>query len=131
MNLLVAKVFLKKSYVWIKNHWYIPLSLAFAAITWFFFRQKAEVMVDNVKKTREAHKKEIKVIESAHEKEILSRDKSLDKFIENSKILDKDLEEKIKVIRLKTEDRETELVSKEIEELAAALSDSLLGGKKK
>lgn len=131
MTLLALKAFLKKAYVWVKNYWYVPIGFLITVITWFFFRQKAEMMVDNFNKTREAHKKEIKVIETAHEKEILSRDKSLNKFIENNKILDKDLAEKIKAVNIKEESREEELANKEIEELATALSDSLSGRKKK
>jgi len=116
---------MKKIYVWIKNHWYIPLSLLAAAVTWFFFRQKSQLMVENVKKTREAHKKEIEIIENAHEKEVFSRDKSLRKFVENNKILENNLEEKIEEIGNKEVDRKTELVHKDVEELARAFADSL------
>jgi len=125
MQLLAIKTFIKKAYVWVKNHWYIPLSLLTASIVWFFFRQKSQAMIENVKKTRESHKEEIKIIEESHEKEILSRDKSLNNFVENSKFLDKELEEKIKEIEHKEVDRKSELVNKNVEELAQDFADSL------
>jgi len=125
MGFFAIKTFVKKVYVWIKNHWYVPLSLFAASVTWFFYRQKSQVMVENVKKTREAHKKEIEIIEDAHKEETLSRDKSLNKFVENNKFLDKNLGEKIKEIETKEADRKVELINKDIEELAQAFADNL------
>ncbi len=125
MNFFVIKAFVKNMYVWIKNHWYVPLSFIAASITWFFFRQKSQVMVENVKKTREVHKKEINIINDAHEKEVLSRDKSLNKFVESNKILEEALEEKTKEIEHKETDRKSELVNKSVEELAQDFADSL------
>lgn len=130
MNLLAIKTFLKKAYVLVKNYWYVPVGLIVTMVTWFFYRQKAEVMVDNLKKTREAHKKEIGIINDAHEKEILSRDKTLNKFVENNEILERNLREKVKKINDKIEKRKKEHGSKEIDELAQAISDSLTKEKK-
>lgn len=125
MSFLAIKVFVKKIYIWVKNHWYIPLSLFAASLTWFFYRQKSQVMVENVKKTREAHKKEVEIIEDAHKKEVASRGISLNKFVKNDKFLNENLEEKIKEIENKEVDRKTELVNKDIEELAQAFADNL------
>lgn len=130
MNLLAIKTFLKKAYVLVKNYWYVPLGLLVTAITWFFYRQKAEVMVDNLKKTREAHKKEIDVINDAHKKEAVAKDKAINKFVENNKMLEEHLEERVKVISAKIERRKSEHGNKEIDELARAIADSIAKGKK-
>jgi len=130
MSLLAIKTFLKKAYVLVKNYWYVPLGLLATAITWFFYKQKAEVMVDNLKKTREAHKKEVGVINDAHKKEVIARDKAVNKFVENNKAIEEQLKERVKVITTKIEQRKKEHGSKEIEELAKALADSIAKGKK-
>jgi len=130
MNLLAIKTFLKKSYAFIKNYWYVPLGLVVSAVTWFFYRQKAALMVDNLKKTRESHKREVDVINGAHKKEADARDEVLNKFVEDNKLLEKQLEGKQEVISLETERKKRTYQNKEIEELAQALADSLTGRKK-
>jgi len=130
MNLLAIKTFLKKSYAFIKNYWYVPLGLVVSAVTWFFYRQKAALMMDNLKKTRESHKKEVDVINNAHKKEVDARDEVVNKFVEENKILEAKLESKQEVISLETERKKRTHQNKEIEELAQALADSLTGGKK-
>jgi len=125
MQLLAIKTFIKKVYVWVKNHWYIPLSLLTASIVWFFFRQKSQAMIENVKKTREAHKKEIDIISDAHKKEVLSRNRTLSKFTERSKSLDESLKSKIEDLEKKETTRKDELVNKNVEDLAQAFADNL------
>jgi len=125
MQLLAIKTFIKKAYVWIKNHWYIPLSLLAASVVWFFFRQKSQAMIENVKKTREAHKKEIDIISDAHKKEVLSRDRTLSKFTERSKSLDGSLKSKIEDLEKKETTRKDELANKNVEDLAQAFADNL------
>ena len=130
MSLLAIKTFLKKAYVLVKNYWYVPLGLLATAITWFFYKQKAEVMIDNLKKTRESHKKEIDVINDAHKKEAIAQDKVVNKFVENNKLLEEHLNKRVKDIASKIEKRKEEHGSKEIEELAQAIADSIAKGKK-
>ena len=57
IQLIVAKNYLKRVYTWVKNHWYVPFGLLFAVTTWFFYRQKSVMLVDNLKEARVSHKK--------------------------------------------------------------------------
>ena len=59
MQTIMIKMYLKKAWVWLKNHWYVPVFLLAACVIWFFYRQKAAAMFDNLVESRKAHKEEI------------------------------------------------------------------------
>ncbi len=82
---IAFKAFVKKAYLWIKTYWYVPIGALWALGTWFFFRQKASMMVDNFKETRKAHKKEIEIINNSKEEEVKTINEKVDKHLEHAK----------------------------------------------
>ena len=64
---IALKILVKKVYLWVKTYWYVPFAVAYAIVTWFFFRQKAAFMLDNLRETRKAHKKEIDILNKSKE----------------------------------------------------------------
>ena len=115
------KAFVKKAYVWIKNYWYVPLSLLWAIVTWFFFRQKAAMMVDNLKETRKAHKKEIEIINSSKEEEVKTIKEKVDNHLKNTKESEDKFNAKRKALSKKEENRAEELKEKDNVALANEL----------
>ena len=79
------KAFVKKAYLWIKTYWFVPIGALWALATWFFFRQKASMMVDNFKETRKAHKKEVEIINNSKEEEVKTINEKVDKHLKNVK----------------------------------------------
>jgi hypothetical protein len=126
---IAFKAFVKKAYVWIKNYWYVPLSILWAIITWFFFRQKAAMMVDNLKETRKAHKKEIEIINTSKEEEVKTIKEKVDKHIKNVKEAEDRFNTRSEDISKRTDERAEELKKMDNEILAKELKKMM--GKKK
>ena len=119
---MLAKIYLKKSWVWLRNHWYVPALFAAACVIWFFYRQRASAIFDSLIESRKAHKEEIKELNEIQQSEIASRDKNLKNYLDSSDALDsKFSEEKIAIAKEKAA-REKELMKKEIHDIAKELA---------
>jgi len=119
--MFLIKPYLKKAYVWVKNHWYVPIGALLALVTWFFYRQKSVAIVDNLKQTREHHKKEIEVINSIHEEQIAERDKAVDSFLDKEEKLEIENRKKIEDSIDEYTQRKEEIKKKEIHDIAEEL----------
>ena len=78
MSLLIAKKWLSKAWLWLKNYWYVPLSLLAIGVSYIFFKEKSASMVEALMKNREGHKEQTKKIDEIHENHIKERDNNLD-----------------------------------------------------
>ena len=122
MQMITIKLYLKKAWVWLKNHWYIPAFLLAACVIWFFYRQKAAAIFDNLVESRKAHKQEIEELNKIQAKEIADRDKNLKEYMKSESELEERLEkEKLDVARERAA-REEELMKKEIHDIAKELA---------
>jgi len=124
---IAFKTSVKKIYLWIKTYWYVPVGTLWAIVTWFFFRQKASAMVDNFNETREAHRKEIDIINKSKEEEV----SVLKGVVAKSREEDKKAEEKYRKtsadIKKKSNARKKDLVDQETAELADQLKKMMDG----
>jgi len=80
MSWSATKVFLKKSWVWIKTHWYVPLVLIYTVILWFMFRRNDAATRKVLEASRESYESQIKSINETHAKEIAGRDRALQNY---------------------------------------------------
>jgi hypothetical protein len=119
--MVLARSYLKKAYVWVKNHWYVPIGTLFALVTWFFYRQKSAAIVDNLKQTRAHHKKEIEAISSIHKEQIAERDAAVDSFRDNEERLEAETRKKIEDSIAEHAKRKEEIKKKEIHDIAEEL----------
>ena len=69
MNWLIFKTFLKKSWVWLKNYWYVPALLVYTLVMMVVFRRDATSALNVLEVRKDSFKKQTKVIQEAHEKE--------------------------------------------------------------
>jgi hypothetical protein len=128
--MIVLKSYLKKSYVWVKNHWYVPIGALFALVTWFFYKQKSDVIIDNLKETRVHHKKEIAAINTIHEEQIAERDKAVESFREADEKIEADNRKNIEDSISEFAERKKAIKEKEIHDIAKELA-KVVGGSKK
>jgi len=119
--MILIKSYLKKAYVWVKNHWYVPIGALFALVTWFFYRQKSADIVDSLKQTRVHHKKEIEAINNIHEEQIAERDKIVDSFRDSEERLETETRKKIEDSIDEYAKRKEEIKKKEIHDIAEEL----------
>ena len=108
MKWLAVKKFLKKAWVWTKNHWYIPLVLMGIVIAFLISvvaRNGAYLasLLDLLDNSRESHRKEIDILNGTHSRETEEKNKILEEYNKNVKkledeygMLDKGLDEEKK-----------------------------------
>jgi len=121
INMIVLKSYLKKSYVWVKNHWYVPVGTFFALVTWFFYRQKSDAIIDNLKETRIYHKKEIAAINTIREEQIAERDKTLESFRAADEKIEADNRKSMEDSISEFAERKKAIKEKEIHDIAKEL----------
>jgi len=127
---IAFKAALKKLYIWVKTYWYVPLSLLYAFITWFFFRQKASMMIDNLRETRKAHKKEVDIINKAKEEEVKSITEKIDVHLERTKEAEKRFNTRSEDLSKRTDERAEELKKMDNKVLATELKKMITRRKK-
>jgi len=108
MSWLVVKKGLAKVWLWIKHHWYIPLSVAVILVSYVLFKEKAESLTKALMDNREGYKKQAKLVDVVHDKQISERNRHL---VEKDKKL-KELQETHKDNLKAIEDKKKDLVEK-------------------
>jgi len=113
MNLLVLKKWGTKSLLWLKNHWYYPLSAIVILISYVLFKEKAESLMKALMENREGYKQQAKQVDKIHENQINERNKHLVENSKKLKELDEKHAEKVKEFDKKVEKMTEELVHEE------------------
>ncbi len=121
MYILAIKTFLKKAWVWTKNYWYVPLGALWTVVTWFFFRQKAAMLVDNFRETQKSHRKEIDLINKSKDEEVKSITDKVSEHLERDKSAEEKHKKEVEKTEKKVAARAEELRTKDNEELADEL----------
>ena len=88
LTLLAIKTFCKKSWVWLKHNWKVPLVIIYTIVLWLLFRRKGAAY-SVLEERNNSYKKQIDAINEIHQEEIDKRNRILENYNE---IL-KDLEE--------------------------------------
>lgn len=107
-------IFLKKAWVLLRTHWYLPL-IAGLAILGLLTRTKIVDWASVLKEAGDSHKKEVDAIDRAHEMETAARERALKRMVEaerqireeyarNERILDRKKEKRLKKILKKLKD---------------------------
>lgn len=61
-------LFLKKTWIWIKNYWYIPASAIVVLVSYFVFHQRNIRLEELLKVTRVSYEEELKDLQKVQEK---------------------------------------------------------------
>lgn len=117
---------LKKTWSWIKTHWYIPAIVVAIIVLTIIYRKVPTELFDMISKQKEIHKKEVEAIESIHAEEIEKRELALEQYNKTIKIV----EEKYNSDKIQLSNKKRKEIKKLIEEtnndpklLADKLSD--------
>ena len=106
MNWLVAKKGFAKASLWLKHHWYIPLSLLAIGVSYVMFKEKAESLMKVLMDNREGYKKQAKLVDVIHENQISERNRHLVDKDKKLKELEATHKDNLKAI----EDKKVDLV---------------------
>lgn len=110
ITLLTLKKVLKKSWIWIKHNWYVPVVIAYTLVLWLLFRKK-DAAYSVLEARNDSYKRQMKAIDDVHKEEIDKRNKILERYNE---IL-KELEEKYKRDSLELDAKKTKEIKKLVE----------------
>jgi hypothetical protein len=86
--ILTAKTILKKSWLWLKHNWKVPLVIIYTLALWLLFRRK-DAAYSVLEERNNSYKKQIDAINEIHQEEIDKRNR----ILENYNSILRDLEE--------------------------------------
>ena len=112
MNWLAVKFFLKKSWLWLKTYWYVPLVLLYTLVLWLVFRKDGAAAIGALEIKSDSYKKQIDVINKTHEAEIKKKEEVNKVFNETVEISETELKNKNEALDRGKKKRVKEIVEK-------------------
>ena len=74
MNWIAFKFSVKKTWLWLKTYWYVPLVLLYTLVLWLVFRKDGAAAIGALEIKSDSYKKQIDVINKTHEAEIKKKE---------------------------------------------------------
>ena len=81
---------LKKAWVWLKTHWYLPLLLVLLLVTYLSGRARVNKVLKMFEISKESYEQQIKAINDSHEQEIKKQEELYNTYLDTMKKLEKD-----------------------------------------
>ena len=116
MSWLAFKLFIKKSWLWLKTYWYWPIVLIYTFVLWFFFRKNASAAIGVLEIRSDSYKKQIDVINETHVAEIKKKEELNKVFNETIEKVEAELEKKNETLDRNKKKRIKEIVEKHSDE---------------
>jgi K+ transporter len=120
----VSWIALKKAWIWIKHHWYVPVLLVLLVFSMLFGWKRNQALLDMLEATSESYKKQLDVINKAHKKEIDTRDDLITEYQATINSLEEEYEFKLGDLE-KDKQQEVEEMVKIHKENPSALADEM------
>ena len=79
---LIAKIYLSKSWAFIKKYWQVFVGIIYTIVVWVYFKGQTDKIKEVLKVKEDSHRKELDVLNGSHTAEIALRDGALDKYHE-------------------------------------------------
>ena len=112
---LAVKSALKKTWVWLKHNWYVPVVIVYTLVLWILFRRGSDA--EKVLEIRsKSYQDQIDAINEAHREEIQKRDEVLKKYDETIKKIEEEYAKKNEELDNKKRKTVKELVKKHYNE---------------
>lgn len=108
MTWLIFKAWVKKTWLWLKEHWQLPFLALWTVVVWILTRRNTEAMLEVVEAKRDSYKKQLEVLRDSHNNEILKRNKLTEEYEEALK--------RVEEVYIKKEKRLTDSQKNEIKE---------------
>jgi len=89
----VAKVTLKKIWLWFRVYWPIPAILLYTAAMWVAFRRNSSAATEVLNITKESYEKQVAILEETHKQEIEQREKNSKRYDEAIKLAEEAYED--------------------------------------
>tara|TARA_Y100000114_G_scaffold157091_1_gene187038 strand:+ start:4986 stop:5411 length:426 start_codon:yes stop_codon:yes gene_type:complete len=103
---LATKLFFKRAWSFLKEHWQIPFMLLWTIVTVVLSRRNSEALKDVISAKKESHKKQVDTLKKLHKDEVLKLKNLQQEYIQTIEQLEKRFSE-----------QEQELSEKHIEDV--------------
>ena len=127
MSWLTFKLFVEKSFLWLKTYWYFPLVVVYTLILWLVFRKDGSAAIGALEIKSDSYKKQINVINTLHKAETKKKEEINKVFNETIEKIDVQLKKKNESLDRNKKKRVKEIVenhSDDPEELAKLVKES-------
>ena len=111
LTFLTIKKYLKKTWVWLKHNWKVPLVIIYTLILWLLFRRR-DAAYKILEVRSQSYKDQIDAINKAHEEEIKKRNEILEKYTKTIVNVEKEFAKNHKELDEKKKKTIKELVEK-------------------
>ena len=119
-----VKLTAKKSWVILKNYWYVPAILIYTIIMWIVFRKDNSRLIKMFDIADEKYKEEIDVLNKAHQKEIEERNKIIEEHRAILENIEKEYDVKVEELE-KRKKKELDKVVRENKEDPEKLAEEM------
>ena len=127
MALITIKIFFKKFYLWLKEHWQLPFLVVWSFLIYCLTRRNSDAIIEVLHAKKESYERQVTELKRIHTNELLKRDglleqyrASLDgvqkKFDESMRSLEEEQKEEIKKIVINSKGN-PKIVKEQIEKL--------------
>ena len=96
MKWFLVKSFLKKSWVWLKEHWQIPFLVVWSILVYTLTKRNTDAMIEVIEAKKESYKRELQVLRTSHNDEILKREKLTEEYQRALELIEQKYKEKEK-----------------------------------
>tara|TARA_B100000287_G_scaffold217522_1_gene205173 strand:- start:333 stop:734 length:402 start_codon:yes stop_codon:yes gene_type:complete len=80
MSWIIVKTFLKKSFLWLKQHWQIPFLVLWTVVVWVIARRNTSALVEVMEAKRASYKEQVEILRKSHNDEILKRNELIEHY---------------------------------------------------
>lgn len=93
MSWLAIKLFLKRVWSFLKEHWQIPFMIVWTIITVILSRRNTDALKDVINAKQKSHKKEVETLKRIHKDEVLRLKNLQQQYVETIKQLEEKFQE--------------------------------------
>ena len=112
MSWLATKLFVKKSWLWLKTYWYFPIVFLYTLVLYVVLRKDSSAAIGVLGIRSDSYKEQIKTIETFHKAEADEKEKINKKFVETLEKVDVELKKSNEKLDRDKKKRVKEIVEK-------------------
>ena len=112
MSWIATKLFIKKSWLWLKTYWYFPLAFFYTLFLYMFFKKDSPAAIGVLGIRSDSYKEQIKTIDTLHKAEADEKEKINKKFVETLEKVDVELKKSNDKLDRNKKKRVKEIVEK-------------------
>ena len=112
MSWILFKNALCKAWLWLKEHWQIPLLVLWTVLVYIFARRNTDALLEVIEAKKISYRDQLEALRESHNKEILERDKLTRKYEITLKRVEEEFEKKEKELSKSQKNEIKEMIIK-------------------